>query len=1419
MQEKREKYQLTIPQENIWLLDKINPDSTINNILGTFRINKKLDINILNKVLNEIVRTNDALRIRIVERAGVPKQYISSYKEEKFKTYIIDSDNDIEINKIVRIMSEENIHVLENKLYDMKIIQNKIETCVIVKTHHIISDAWTLGQIAEQIKEYYLKISNNEEIAIKPSYLEYIKKDEKYRLSEKYVLDKEFWNDYIEELKCKNKYEIVKDKRCQRIEKAISIKLYEKIKNFCSENKLSEYSFLLAIISVYFSKIFDEEEIIIGTPFLNRKKVDKELEMLGMFIATLPINIITKKQMTFIEVCKNINTISLQCFKHSKYPYYEIQRLYQEFSKENMNLYEIAFSYQINKLEKEIDGDVGKTTWIPNTAQSNPLLISYVNHFGENLFYYDFLIKCMSEDDIEYIHERILEIIGQVLENRTIKLQEISPLSNHDINLITKFNNSGNIKNDNDTIISKFDKTVTENEDKIALVYGDNRITYRELYNKAKKLCIKLQEEKVYKEPIPIILDNDIDFIISILGILMSGNYYIPILPEESKDRMQYIIEDSKAKILITNQKYINNIMINNVIKLDINNLKYENTIIKLTSSSPEDIAYIIYTSGTTGNPKGVMMKNENIISLINAMNMDEDLKYLKDDVAISLLKHSFDASAIDIYSSLLNGGKLVLIPKEDEFNAQKVVEILKKECVTRLFTVHKWIEQIQNVSISNNIKLNKLRIIGTGAEVLKPKKFEQLLSKNPNISIYNTYGPTEATMFMTKHKITKDDIIKNCAPLGKLIPTARAVILDRNNNILPLNTQGELAIYEDERSARNIAKGYLNQDKLTNEKFITINNILTNSKIKCYKTGDIVKINTNLELEFIGRKDDFVKVAGGYLISLNEVEQRIKELLGENIEVSVIASQFKNVNTLILFISKNKVSANIKEDEIKNKIEENITFYMKPKIIIELEDIPRNKNGKIDRKKLEEIAKEHLKHKSTFIKPQTLLEQMIYDKVKKLTKEDFSVTDDFEDDLALDSLNMTNLYIELKNSKMTIQDLYNYSSVRDLANMMNAEKLDENIHRQFNIKVKNNSNNFDMDTVLLTGVTGFVGVNFLKELATSKKTKKIYCIVRTKIDLTSEKRFEKTIKEYFDMETYKKIKSKTIVVDGDLTKEDLGIPTEKLIEIKKQVKTIINCAANVKHIGKYSNFYRDNVITVLNLLKICRENNINLAHISTLSLHGFQNRDTNRVFDENVLNINQTFDKSPYLISKYEAEQKILKAINNNEVNAKIFRIGNIMPRISDGVFQRNFEQNAFMLAIKEIGNIGLLTLEMMNVNLYLTPVDECVKAINIILNSTNNRTIYHIESDTIVKVSDLVKVINKKHNELETTNAENLKEKLYNNYNVGVEHLKAIINQNANSYSKDITTKILNGLNFKWSNIDEQYLKNIVNIAFKIK
>lgn len=206
------KHKLTIPQENIYLIESANNNTNMNNIFGVFKICKKLDIEILKVVMNRIIENNDAFRIKIIENNNnIPEQFMDDFKYEDIPVYILEDEDEVEVNRIIRKIADKRLEMINSKLYDIRIIQNKIATYVCVKTHHINSDAWTLGQVAEQIKSYYLKISNNEDIKMNPSYLEYIKKDEKYRLSDKYLIDKEYWNEYVKELECENKFEIAKD--------------------------------------------------------------------------------------------------------------------------------------------------------------------------------------------------------------------------------------------------------------------------------------------------------------------------------------------------------------------------------------------------------------------------------------------------------------------------------------------------------------------------------------------------------------------------------------------------------------------------------------------------------------------------------------------------------------------------------------------------------------------------------------------------------------------------------------------------------------------------------------------------------------------------------------------------------------------------------------------------------------------------------------------------------------------------------------------------------------------------------------------------------------------------------------------------------------------------------------------------------
>lgn len=662
--------------------------------------------------------------------------------------------------------------------------------------------------------------------------------------------------------------------------------------------------------------------------------------------------------------------------------------------------------------------------------------------------------------------------------------------------------------------------------------------------------------------------------------------------------------------------------------------------------------------------------------------------------------------------------------------------------------------------------------------------------------------GPTEAIMYITAHKVEKTDYETNTTSIGKPRAFAKAVILNNNNEVMPIGVTGELTIYDEEDSAKNIAKGYYQLEEQTNKKFIELKLPYKEKLVRAYKTGDMAKIDGNLDIEFYGRQDDFVKITGGYLVSVNEVETTIRRILNTDIEICVMPVN----KELALFIGKNG-KQDISEDEIKRLIKAEMTFYMVPKYILLLDKIPNNKNGKTDTKKLKELALEVANKKKEIVKPITKIQQQVYDVAFEFTKREFSIYDDFVEDLNFDSLNMTAFAVKINNKKVVIQDLYSYSNVNDLANMIESEEQETKDEEE--IVIPNNTKEISLNTVFLTGATGFLGAHILNDLANNEETKKVYCLIRSRLNKTSKERFESTLKYYFSKEEIEKITAKVEIVNGDLRSENLGLFKDKYEEIFKSVNTIINSAANVKHIGKYNEFYSDNVETVDNIIGIAKKFGISIAHISTISINGFESKDE-AVFTENTLNIKQSFKKNPYLISKYEAEKHLLKCMQKGEINAKICRVGNIMPRYSDGKFQGNSDENAFLLALKEIGNLNVRNENILNMPIIFTPVDLCSKAIVTVLKSKDTASISHIENDKVITIEKILEYT-KTEKEFMNVDIDRYKEELSKHFNIGVEHIKEMLEFKSNKYDNTVTNRLLEKEQFLWETINEEYVKNI--------
>mgnify|MGYP004521117939 CR=1 FL=1 len=711
--------------------------------------------------------------------------------------------------------------------------------------------------------------------------------------------------------------------------------------------------------------------------------------------------------------------------------------------------------------------------------------------------------------------------------------------------------------------------------------------------------------------------------------------------------------------------------------------------------------------------------------------------------------------------------------------------------------------------------------------------------------------------MFTTFKIFTESEIESNYSTIGKPIPGSRIAVLNEKNVVLPVNSQGELVVYEDENSIHNIAKGYLNLPEQTSKKFIKFYNPICGSIVNGYKTGDIVKINNNLEIEFIGRNDDIVKVNGGYLVALNEVEKRISSLLGDTIESYCVAVPYKNSKAIVLFVHNNEKTISL--THIKMYLKENLSFYMQPKKIVEIDEIPRNTSGKVHRQALKNLAIEELKVQcSNIVKPRTNVELEIYNVIKDCTHtDDFSITDDFLDDLGIDSLSLTSISVALSNYKLGMQDFYTYSCVQDLAQFIENKTKDGGLlvevdgidkidipmlsAKLTNTKSENSkANNFDLTTVLITGVTGFLGIHLLHELLLNKKVKQIYCIIRNKIGIEASERLKKMIDFYYnsDEKLFKLIEEKVIILNGEITKPNFNLSEDTYMLLQNSVKTVINCAANVKHFSKPEQIRSDNIGSVDNIINFCGSK-ISLAHISTLSVAGFKGRSTlDKIFDENTLYIKQIFNNNPYLVSKFNGEKHILESIRDNGLHAKIFRLGNIMPRKSDGVFQENYNQNIFITAMKTIMNLNVICEEFLDIKVEFSPVDECAISIMNLIND-NTSVIYHILNNNEISIRDILRIYGRLDSEnselitdsnsiidsdenttpLKDTNFTNKKFKI-----VTLPYFRSIINSledryvkeyilgvNLNKFSQDLTLKCLKNHNFSWSESDKNYLLNI--------
>ncbi len=1026
---KKDVYNLSKPQESIWLTEQYFKDTTINHILCYVDFSTKVDMvdfDILKKALNIMIEKNDAFQTRLFVENGTVKQYFCNFEKVDFPIHEISSLDDFVKE------SNHTFNLIENPLYEFKVFKYKGTNTggVLANFHHIISDAISTALATRQFTESYNSlVSGDSSATINPdnySYIQYLDNEKDYLQSEKFQKDKAYWDKVYETVpevatifsnkNSKNSLDCI----AERLTFSLDKNLTEKINKLCQDLKISAYNFFMAVFGVYISKTSRLDDFAVGTPILNRTNF-KEKNTLGMYISTIPFRITLNSTSSFKDFVSNIAKDSLSMLRHQKYSYQYIIESLRKKDSSIPNLYNILVSYQVNKAADE---DCNYTTgWFFNNCTSNDLDIHIYDFNTANSMNisYDYNLNRFDKSDIDLIHPRILHIINQILDNNDILLENIIIVTPEEKNIIIHdFNNTFADYPKDKSIVNLFEETVTKNPDKVALVSNKIKLTYKELNELSNKLAHKFIDSGISQNDIiGIMVNRSPELIISLLAIIKCGATYLPIDPEYPKDRIKYILNNSKAKLLLVNNNTIN-LVDDEYNKLDISlsvieSLEYSSDSIN-SKCNFDDTMYMIYTSGTTGNPKGVTVSYGNVHNLIYAMK--DIITFSPEKVMVSVTTICFDIFGFEVWCSLTEGITLVLANEKE----QNLASYLNTLCLDNKVSIMQTTPSryLKMLNEDDNLPfLHNLTDIVAGGEPF-PIKLLNYFNDNLTANIFNGYGPSETTIYSTFKYLSH----LNKISIGRPVANTTCYILDDNLNVLPYNVPGTLYI-----GGSGVSKGYNNNPTLTNEKFI-------NSPFKdgetIYNTNDLAYWTENGEIVHIGRNDFQVKL-NGYRVELSEVEDFISDF--PNVDKSVVKYDINTKKLYAFYTTKNDINVN----DLRAFLLEKLPPYMIPYKFIKLDKFSYSPNGKLDKKSLDislYLGTETLE----VINPSTDTEKKLYSLIKGILKiEDFSLAENVFS-LGMDSINTLNLSIKIEDTfgkKISTRDIMSSSSILDLAKLV----------------------------------------------------------------------------------------------------------------------------------------------------------------------------------------------------------------------------------------------------------------------------------------------------------------------------------------------------------------------------------------------
>ncbi len=1026
-------YSLSYNQESIWFVNRLYANNTIYNIGGVAYIDGFLNQEVFERSFQQLVKKHDILRTIFSDSNGkVVSKVLEEYQFNLNKVELPDDDKEIK----AFIESEKNKPFdLENQpAYRVDVIKIREDRWMILLIiHHLLSDgASTQIIFGELIKNYEAGVAGLElpQSVQTINYGDYAIWQNKRRET----LSPTYWENRLSNTDFKLDFfnKCTKLKQLQdtgvRIDFEVNEDVLKSITKLSKDKKTTVFSVLLGALYLTLYKYSGQTNLVSGVLTSGRDNAAVS-GLIGCFVSAIPFEFRIDRESTIEAFIDGLYKQFLEDFKHKdELMVYENEELehqilfsYEEDPENNikvdgldMSFEEVEATYCRSEIEIELNKLQGKIRgWL---------------NYRQSLF-----DKAYMEQFVRH-YIKVLSIITEKYET-TIKDFEIV-VGEERKRIVEDFNPAPSDYHRNATIPELFRNVVNENPGKIALLMGDNTMTYRELDMKSNQIAKTLISRGVTPgDKVALVGNRGFELICSIFGILKTGAAYVPIEADVPFERKNFMLKDSEAKFILVDRKEYS--VTADDIKLETVLVEecFKNTTEEMVEvlGSPESMAYIIYTSGTTGIPKGVVVNHRNIIRTMENTNY---LDSRKDDRLIALASYAFDGSVFEIFYPLLNGESLVLVSKDMVLDIPRLIDEIDKKDVNVMFITTALFNALIDVKPQGLKKMRRILFGGERASSAHVKKAIEVLGYGV---VANIYGPTETTVFSTFCDITDKTFELESIPIGIPLTNSTALICNKDGNINPVGVEGEILI-----GGEGVTVGYLNRPDITKEKFIEYKD-----HNRYYKSGDIGKWTEDGLIIYCGRVDDQIKYRG-FRIELGEIENAI--LLDANVEKTCVVYSNDEKNGAYLcgyIVTKESFSL----DSLKRNLRKKLPSYMVPDYFVELKELPLNQNGKVDKKKLP-LPESFFGRE--YVPPSNEQELLLVDIWKEvLGKELVGITDNFFE-LGGHSIKVAKacaLYEEKVGAQLPLSVIFQHPTIKEICEFLSASELDGALHKTMQIE------------------------------------------------------------------------------------------------------------------------------------------------------------------------------------------------------------------------------------------------------------------------------------------------------------------------------------------------------------------------------